>query len=673
MFSRDSLWEEFFEERCRELVTEFVGKYDCNGEKPSIYINVKKDLALFREGILLRDLLEKPTIAIEVAKEAFKNVVKPYGIELYDLNIRFYNFPKAEAYRKFVKQLNHRYINKFVSVECIVRRVSEPRTHIVEPVFICLECLEEIPAHAGEYIERPKKCPSCKSKNIELSTEKSVFTDIQRIQVQDLPENLESGEAPILLDVYLYDDLVGKIRPGDKVIINGILRLKPAKGNKIKNEIQMYLEANSIEFPSQDVRSIQITERDKEEIKKLAQRPDIYDILVKSLAPSIHGYEDIKLAIVLQLFGGITRVNPDGTKQRGDIHILLVGDPATAKSQFLWAVKNIAPRAIITTGYSSSGVGLTVAATRDEDGRWTLEAGALVLADKGIALIDELEKASKQDRRYLLQSMEQQSISVAKAGITATLNTRCAILACANPKRGRFDRHEPIPDQIDLEPPLLSRFDLIFIVMDEPDEVKDEKVARHILSTRPEDKSPIIDYDLFRKYIVYARQEITNIIIPDEVESILVKYYVDLRRMSKEQGAMAITTRQLEALRRLTEASARVRLSTVATKEDAERAIKIFEACLKQIAIDPETGRLDIDYAISGISASKRDKMAFIIKVVEKYENDTEYGAPEETILEECENKGLERSEVRELLEKLKEKGELYSPRYGYYKVAGYD
>ena len=265
------------------------------------------------------------------------------------------------------------------------------------------------------------------------------------------------------------------------------------------------------------------------------------------------------------------------------------------------------------------------------------------------------------------------TITVAKAGINATLNTRCSILACANPKRGRFDKHEPIVDQIDLDPPLLSRFDLIFVVLDEPDEVKDKEIAKTILTSDIESKKPKIDPDLFKKYVLFARNEIKEIVLTPEAEQKIIDYYIDLRMRSKEQGAIAITARQLEALRRLTEASAKIRLSNVATVEDAERAIRIFEESIKQIAIDPETGKLDIDYAISGVSAVQRDRIAIIKNIVKELESSTPWGAPEEEILERAENSKIPKDKAREVLEKLKQKGELYCPRYGYYKIAGYE
>ncbi|ADB57855.1 LAGLIDADG family homing endonuclease [Archaeoglobus profundus] len=1704
------VWREFIENYCEDKIKELVAKYGENGHvKPSIEIDVKNRLRNFLYSRSLEDELEKkPDTVINLIKSAVRDICRMYDVDIRDFNVRFVNLPK----RMLIKNLNHMFINKFVSVEGIVRKVYEPKPVLKYAVFECPSCGKDYHVEVdGGFVQRPFKCERCGERNLILNVDRSELTDIQKIQIQDLPENLESSEPPKLLDVYLYDDLAGKVLPGDKVIINGILRIKG--GKKFKAELDVYLEANSIEFIDQDVRNIQITEKDKEEIRKLAKRKDIYDLLVQSIAPSIKGYDVIKEAIVLQLFGGITRINPDGTKQRGDIHILLVGDPATSKSQILRAVKQVAPRAILATGYASTGAGLcvapdsivftdscaleiekfveenmkssvkyneiaeysevkgvsvltlndakisekavekvwrlkspvklvrittqtgkelivtpetkvmvledgkvswkpakdltkqdyvatvrrlkhrgkvvttlellsdldnliiygvkgivkklvdvatsklgiskkelskmigtyenslihnwvkdnargnikmkhlrklveitgvswvdvakevsevslragrrikipiyvderlaylagliagdgcivgnfdrfvirftnscdelrrrfkellrdifgieakdvarknkvptvefsskivahllrklgippspksskldmtpillslpneilagfirglfdcdgcvvirrkgssiveldttsknlakklqlallrfgivahlrkrdvkgktnvingkdvvsrhdrysliiygeniekfakyigfenpeknrklqkllelrrykksnpnldvipgvgkvideiikkyginirgfnskrknvsryklreiveilknscngderirlleflansdvlwekiknleiinspfdfvydltventhsfiangivvhnTVTAVKADDGRWTLEAGALVLADRGIALIDEVEKMDKKDRRYMLESLEQQSyhkdteilladgrkvrigefvdsliesnrdkvivgkdteilpvddvfvlgydlntkkivitkadrvsrhiapkkfvritfsngrsvtvtpehpvlvwkdgnivevpaekvkegclvpairwyetltknviskdlakllgyilsdgytydkvyevgftntcknyveefkriagklnlkfketknytncklplsivrinsknfynrlrnlcpeifakakekripyvvmggskdikeafingffkgdgfvdkyrvgltttskamaedlhdlllsiginsyiyewkgcykvvisgydsilkfseivkddprycrilqilersknrrndrdilpkeiteilrdvlnalrlndgyltnnisrnfnahrktlkdrlkiveevikavedglnseninkkiesakrvvrltevakklgvkystlryrlkkdptpllefakerledlkrkveivkgyiegnirflkvrkveiienrdskwvyditvepyhlfvshglilhntITVAKAGINATLNTRCSILACANPKRGRFDKHEPIVDQIDLDPPLLSRFDLIFVVLDEPDEVRDKEIAKTILTSDTESKKPKIDPELFKKYILFARNEIKDIVLTPEAEQKIIDYYIDLRMRSKEQGAIAITARQLEALRRLTEASAKIRLSNVATVEDAERAIRIFEESIKQIAIDPETGKLDIDYAISGVSAVQRDRIAIIKNIVKELESSTPWGAPEEEILERAENSKVPKDKAIEVLEKLKQKGELYCPRYGYYKIAGYE
>ncbi len=667
MISSPEVWREFFETYYWNEINKLAESVE-NGNKPTLYVDVRRDLAIFREMKLMEELFSNPDKVIKDAQDGLSLVHTIHDVDLTGCKVRFKNVPSTRRF--LVKQVDCNVINKFVAVEGIVRRVTEIRPYVVKAVYECQTCgnILEVPVGGGR-MYKSLKC-DCKGK-MELQIDKCELTNVQRVEIQDLPENLDSGEPPRLLRVVLMDELAGKILPGDKVIINGIARATIDK--KSSAILDVYIEANSLEYIQQDVRSLQITESDKQKIRELAKRPDIYDILVKSIAPSIKGYETVKLAIVLQLFGGVSRVNPDGTRVRGDIHILLVGDPSVAKSQILRAVKQIAPRAVLTTGYSSSGAGLTVTAVKGEDGKWTIEAGALVLADRGIALIDELEKMNKNDRRYILEALEQQTISISKAGINATLNSRCSVLAAANPKRGRFNKFEPLVEQIDIEPPLLSRFDLVFVIMDEPDERKDEELADFILSDNVEEKKPEIPVDLLRKYILYVRRTIKDVKIDEEAKKRLKEFYKKLRSMSKEDNTIAITARQLEALRRLTEASAKARLSNVATVEDAERAISIFRKCLEQIAIDPETGKIDIDYAFTGTSATQRDRIAIIKRIVEELEDKHEKGAPEEEIFRIAEERGISREKAEEILMKLKQKGEIYSPRYGYYRVVKYE
>jgi len=1163
MVSSPEVWREFFETYYWEEVNRLAESIE-NGNRPTLYVDVKRDLLYFREMKLMEELFKNPDKVIRDAQDGLALVHTIHDVDLSGCRVRFKNVPPMRRF--LVKQIDCNLINKFVAVEGIVRRVTEIRPYVVKAVYECRNCGDVVEiSTGGGRLPKSLKC-QCRGR-MELQIDECKLTNVQRVEIQDLPENLDSGEPPRLLRVVLMDELAGKILPGDKVIINGIARATIDRNSSAI--LDVYLEANSLEYIQQDVRSLQITESDKKKIRELAKRPDIYDLLVKSIAPSIKGYETVKLAIVLQLFGGVSRVNPDGTRIRGDIHILLVGDPSVAKSQILRAVKQIAPRAVLTTGYSSSGAGLTVTAVKGEDGKWTIEAGALVLADRGIALIDELEKMNKNDRRYILEALEQQSyhkdfellladgrkvrigefvdrlieenrdkvivgkdteilpvdgiyllaydperkeivklkadrvsrhrapdrfvrirfsngreivvtpehpimvwengikekpaekvrvgdiaigvrrlplekscsidpalakllgfllseghhygktyevgfsntdlglvgeyltllenlgvryriskrdrvgmkrlytvrtnskrfytmlkrafpemfpecscrparrkripwrimasgeeakkaflngffkgdgfvddyrvgfttsskdmaedlqdlllsldiysyvyeyeqdgakhykvvisgvdsmerfleivsddsrakrierlieiargkdnhrdivpkdivaklrgvlnalhvndggltnnvkreqnahrrrfmrylnlaertlreiregvergdvesakrvvclrdlssrlgipystfllklgnfkdsilkeakerlseierdleeirsivdgnlrflrvtkveivpngdsewvydvtvepthlfvshglvlhntISISKAGINATLNSRCSVLAAANPKRGRFNKFEPLVEQIDIEPPLLSRFDLVFVIMDEPDERKDEELADFILSDSVEEKQPAIPVDLLRKYILYVRREIKDVRIDEEAKKKLKEFYKKLRAMSKEDNAIAITARQLEALRRLTEASAKARLSNVATVEDAERAISIFRKCLEQIAIDPETGKIDIDYAFTGTSATQRDRIAIVKRIIEELEESNEKGAPEEEIFRMAEERGISREKVEEILAKLKQNGEIFSPRNGFYRVVKYD
>ncbi|HJK49241.1 MAG TPA: minichromosome maintenance protein MCM, partial [Methanocorpusculum sp.] len=369
---------------------------------------------------------------------------------------------------------------------------------------------------------------------------------------------------------------------------------------------------------------------------------------------------------------------------------LLVGDPGIAKSQLLRYVIKLAPRGIYTSGKSASSAGLTAAAVKDDlgDGRWTLEAGALVLADKGIAAVDEMDKMQKDDRSSLHEAMEQQSISVAKAGINATLRTRCSLLGAANPKLGRFDEFTNISEQVNMPPSLLSRFDLIFIMKDKPDAVRDLNIANHILKSHMagekimhHKKHPIpgaddeyfkrelapvmpeIDAVLLRKYLAYAKRNCFPM-LTDEAKDILVQYYQSLRGVAIDSDKpVPVTARQLEALVRLAEASARVRLSDEISVDDAKRVVKIVDTCLRQVAYDPATGQIDIDKVATGISKSSRDMTRVLretIKILSEGGGSAKLDKVIDTMVSQH-HYGKE--EVEKLLDRLKRQGDIITPR----------
>lgn len=366
-------------------------------------------------------------------------------------------------------------------------------------------------------------------------------------------------------------------------------------------------------------------------------------------------------------------------------------------SQLLQYIRQIAPRSVYTSGKGSSAAGLTAAAVRDDFGdgqQWTLEAGALVLADKGIAAVDELDKMDAGDRSALHEALEQQTISISKAGINATLKARCSLLGAANPKYGRFDQYEPIGEQIDLEPALVSRFDLIFTVSDQPDESEDRELAEHILQTNyagelstqrreltaanvtesevsaeVETVAPEIDAELLRKYIAHAKSSVYPT-LSDEARERIRDFYVDLRSQGADEDApVPVTARKLEALVRLSEASARVRLSDTVTEKDAERVIEIVRSCLKDIGVDPETGEFDADVIEVGQSKTQRDRAKNIRSIVAEIETEYEDGAPVEEVLDRAEEAGHERSKAEHELDKLKQKGEVYQPSQGHLRT----
>jgi replicative DNA helicase Mcm len=371
--------------------------------------------------------------------------------------------------------------------------------------------------------------------------------------------------------------------------------------------------------------------------------------------------------------------------------MMLVGDPGIAKSQLLRYVVKLSPRGVFASGRSASASGLTAAAVKDDmnDGRWTIEGGALVMADMGVAAVDEMDKMRTEDKSALHEAMEQQTISIAKAGIIATLKSRCALLGAANPKYGRFDRYEGLADQINMPPALLSRFDLIFVLLDTPNHSLDSRIANHILqshyagelseqrqklpgSTISEEFvdaemeiiEPVIAPEFMRKYIAFARKNVYPV-MEEDTRHHLINFYTDLRRSGEGKNTpVPVTARQLEALVRLSEASARVRLSNIVTLEDAKRTIRIVMNCLKNVGVDPETGALDADILASGTSMSQRNKIKLLKDIIKKV-SDRHPGskAPLEEVYAEAESEhGIDRGHAEEYIKKMKQRGDILSP-----------
>jgi replicative DNA helicase Mcm len=684
-------WSRLLKTRYKKELGEISREYP---HKRSLFIDYRDIERFGKAGISLADeLLENPGKVIEDVWDAIKNdqLIKskdgkepPKGI-----NIRFTNLPR----KTLIRNIRSDDINTFVSCEGILRKTTEVRPRIVEAAFRCPAGHFTIKKQKyGKFID-PEGCATdgCTFKKLELMPKRSKFVDSQKLRVQESPEGLRGGEQPQTLDVDVTDDLSGKVSPGDRVIINGILRSmqRVIKGEK-STVFDIFLECNSIEIAEKEFEEVEIDEKAENEIQTLSKDPMIYRMITHSIAPTIYGSEDVKQAIALQLFGGISKEMPDGSRLRGDIHVLLIGDPGIAKSQLLRYVVKLSPRAIYTSGQSSTAAGLTATAVKDEfgEGRWTLEAGALVLADMGVAAVDEMDKMEKGDRSALHEAMEQQSISVAKAGITATLKSRCALLGAANPKYGRFDMFGDISDQINMPPSLLSRFDLIFIMTDQPEQKRDLAIAEHILKAHStgeliaqHKKTPIpgvtdeyileqlkpvmpdIDPALFRKYVAYAKRSCYPILSLEAKEA-LVNYYLKLRGIAEPNKPVPVTARQLEALVRLAEASARIRLSNTIEPGDAERVIRIVDACLRQIAYDARTGTFDIDKITTGISKEKRDIVRVIKDAIREIGGDGRRAAIDQ-VIDTVSGKGFPREKVKEGIDMLLRHGEAMEPKNG--------
>ena len=694
--SLSSAWQNFFEENFKSDIETIAPEYP---EKRSIlidYWDIDRINPSLAEGVI-----DQPYKSIFNAEEALKNIDVASGEKL-NLHFRIKNLP--EINRLSVRNIRANHLGKLKAIEGLVKKRTEVRPKLQIAAFICQKCGAIIKVEQDEDIlKEPTECYAeqggCERvSSFKLLTSLSSFIDSQKIEIQENPEGLRGGAQPERLSVYLEDDLVGEITPGDRVIINGILHsMQRRRGTFKLTSFDKAMDAVSIENEEFAFEEVEVTEEDEKEILKISKDPEIYQSMQQSMAPTIYGMEVEKDALVLQLFGGLSKKMPDGTYIRGDIHALFVGDPGTAKSQMLNYLAKLAPRSIYASGKSSSAAGLTAAAVRDEfgEGQWTLEAGALVLADMGIACIDEIDKMSDQDRSALHQAMEQQEISVAKAGINATLKSRCAILAAANPKLGRFDEFMPIHEQINMPPALLSRFDLIFSIIDKPNRDRDTELAAHILRThkagevkeniskslkskfnkKQEEKlmanvMPKFSPDFLRKYVAYAKRNIFPVMNDDALE-ILKNYYVDFR--SSSEDSVPFTPRQLEAFVRLSEASARIRLSEEVTVNDAKRAINIIDQYLRRVGTDRETGKIDIDIIATGISHSQHDRMRTIIDIIHRLCGESKDGnASRNDIIIEAETNGIAADKIRDVLDRLKRNGQIYEPIHDKYKITEY-
>ena len=430
------------------------------------------------------------------------------------------------------------------------------------------------------------------------------------------------------------------------------------------------IEANYVEQMSRRPEDQQVSREEEEKIKSMAALPGAYDRLVASIAPSIFGHELHKEAALLLMVGSPQKSLPDGTTLRGDINILMVGDPGTAKSEILKYVARVAPRGLFTSGRGSTAAGLTAAVVKEKNGMMMLEAGATVLADLGVACIDEFDKMRDEDRSALHEVMEQQTVSVAKGGIIATLNARTSILAAANPLDGKYDPYKNILENVQLPIPLLTRFDLIFIIRDEADQAYDETVARHILDMRAKSVFPVappVEFELLKKYIIYAKKldpELT-----EEARNRLSSYYIKLRREASPDQ-ISVTPRWLEGMIRLSIARARVLLHPRVTEDDALHAINLIDRMLKTVAIDQSTKKVDVGVLYNKPISEKGLREA-ALEIFKRLSGESKQPVEDKAFYEEIEKTGkFTRDQAEKVFQDMWKSGVIYEVRAHHFKKA---
>ena len=682
-------------DKVKEFLTQFkdatgsfsyVEQIDQMMSKHSKYIVVDyNDLVLF--PVIESHFNENPDQILDAFSRAIKEILKErfpdYAEKIkHDIRARIANFPVQRSLR----QINSEIITKMTSVSGMVVRSSEVKPLAKEVTYKCLDKhISKFTLLDGMSLNASVKCqtPNCKHTSLAIIPKASRFIDFQILRLQELPEDLPPGQLPHYVNVSIKQDLVDYARPGDRIVLTGIVRIEQERISGVsKSESALYrlrMDGNNVEFiGGKGIKSSRRTEReeispDEEKlVKSLAKNPDIYDRLIASFAPHIRGHALFKEAILLLIVGSTQRVLTDGTKIRGDINVFLVGDPGTAKSEMLKFCARIAPRGLYTSGRGSTAAGLTAAVVKDASGIFMLEAGAVVLGDQGLVCIDEFDKMRPEDRSALHEVMEQQSASIAKGGIVATLNARTSILAAANPMFGKYDIFKNIYENVNLPIPLLTRFDLVFIVRDIPSQEKDRNIAQHIISQHGSsgtDTTSLIDIDILTKYLSYAKRG--EPALTKEAENLIMEFYLKMRNISGDdkENMITITPRQLEGLIRLATARARLLLKNKVEGEDADRAIYLFNEMLKNSGTDVNTGKVDIG-VLQGRPKSEVSKLQMFMEILRSLEGEPKSSVPEQDFVDELvKSDKFSEEEARNYIRRMIRDASIYESKPGHYNT----
>ncbi|MDS0223631.1 minichromosome maintenance protein MCM [Haloarcula sp. S1AR25-5A] len=681
-------FDEFYRNYYRNEIGELAQNYP--DDQRSLYIDWQ-DLYRF-DPDLADDLRTKPDQLREYAEEALRLYDLPVDISLGQAHVRVTNLPDITR----ISEVRVEHHGNLVSVPGTIRSSSPIISYPVEAAFECQRCgtLTRIPQTTttiDRSLSEPHECQGCERTGpFRLNHEQSQYVDIRQFRIES---NLidETTETPESIVARVEDDIVEAAQPGDTVRVTGVMELAGFGDDSPELDATVndkYIEVSSIEdFEAGDL--LDISSSEKQAIRDIANSADPYQQLIDSIAPHVPYNEQIKLAIVLQLFGGVKKQLPDGSIIPGTIHLGIASDPGTFTPEIIDYASRVAPKSVRVNGNDTTQVGLTTAAYKSTGGakNWELDAGALVLADDGIACLSRTDQLGQDAQAALESVMRDQEVKASKGTATQTLPAETAVLAALQPKYGRFDKYEPIGEQIGLSPELVTQCDLLFTMTDRPDSDGDADLADHVLAAnragelQARDNHPVADVDgdalaaasdeiappiepeLLRKYITTARRNCVPT-LSDAAKDTIEDFYVEMREQSDAEDApIPVTARKLESLVRLAEASARVRFSDTVTQADADRVTDLVRFSLRTIGVDPETGEFDADVVESGTSKSQRDRIQNIKGIIADIEDEYDGGAPIDVVVERAEEVGINESKVKHEIDKLKQKGEVWEPR----------
>jgi len=679
-------FEEFYRSYYQNEIGELAQKYP--DEQKSLYVDWD-DLYRF-DPALADDFQNKPKQLQEYAEEALRLYDLPVNVSLGQAHLRVRNLPERTDIRDI--RADHR--GKLVEVIGTVDKTTDVRPQITTAAFECQRCgtLTRIPQVGGDFQE-PHECQGCERQGpFRVNYDQSELIDSQKVYLKEFTRDITT-DNPQGVEVTIEDDATGQVTVGDDVAITAIVKLQKQGSSRNKSaHFDFYLEGVAVEPVDQEYPEIQLTDGDKKEIVKLSNQDDLFDQFIGSVAPTVHGSETEKLGLALQWFGGIEKHYEDGSYTRGSIHTLFVNDPGIFVDRMLESAVEISPRAVEISGSETSGTGLTTTAVRSSDrdnsGGWAIEAGPLIKADGGHALINGVDDLGSAAESSLETVLTQQSVDASKASASTSLEARTSVLALGRPTYGRFDEYEPIGEQVDLSPDLIGAFDLMFLSTDQPDKAEDEKRADRVLKAAysgqveaQQDQPSLsnsteediedttseiaseIELDLLQKYIAYA-QRMCFPTITDDARTELRDYYVDLRSRGGDPDApVPISEQKLESLVRLAEGSARARLSDTVEVEDAQRAITVFKHTLRNVGLDPETAEFDAEVIETRDSEEQREKLRNTKQLIAAIEEEFNEGAPVDVIIERAEEEGIDPERAKHEIDKLKQKGKVYEPK----------